>query len=69
MTTYNEKIKLKTQILKLSKDDWKAMCKYILIPNNEKITINQQCVCFCLLKLSEKSIKQIQEYILHHHEN
>ena len=63
--SYEEKIELKSKILQLSKDDWKSICTCILIPNNEKITINKGGGFLCLMNISDKSIIKIKKYIKH----
>lgn len=62
---YNERIKLKKDILNLSHTEWKDICSCILIPNNENITINRNCTVFDLMSVSDKSIIQIKKYINH----
>ncbi len=56
---------LREKIMKLKKDDWKSICLCILMPNDENVTISHSGVFFCIDKLSEKSISQIEEYIDH----
>lgn len=63
MDIYNQRVDLKQKILSLSNEDWKHICRLILIPNNENLTINRSGVCFCMMKLSDKSIESIQKYI------
>lgn len=62
---YNEMKKMKKEILKLNKTDWESICKSILLPSNEKITITKRGVFFCLLNISEESINKINSYIRH----
>ncbi len=62
---YTRVEKLRDNIMKMKKDDWKSICLCILMPNNENITIGHGGVFFCIDKLSDKSIQQIEEYIEH----
>lgn len=63
--TYQDRLHLKQNILNLSKSDWKSICTCILIPNEEKITINTAGVYFCLMSLSDDTIIKINQYIKH----
>ena len=63
--TYEQKLKLRQEILSLSPDDWKSICSIILIPNNENLTVNENGVYFCLNNISNKSIQSIINYIQH----
>lgn len=63
--SYQELIKLQETIMNLSTTDWESICKHILIPNDENITINKNGVLFNLVTLSPKSIHQIHKHIEH----
>jgi len=63
--TYEEKLKLKEEILKLTPNDWTSICTGILIPNNERLTIKQGGVFFCLINTSNKSVNAIKRFIEH----
>lgn len=63
--TYEQKLKLRQEILSLTSDDWKSICSIILIPNNENLTVNENGVYFCLNNISNKSIQSIITYIQH----
>ncbi len=67
--SYNDRLKLKKQILELTPSDWKNICQSILIPNQENITINRGGVFFCLTKICDDSILKIENYIKHRKQN
>lgn len=63
---YEYRLKLKKLIEEeLDESDWKCICKSILIPNEENITINKGGVCFCLNNISDDSVIKIKDYIEH----
>ena len=62
---YGKLLKLQEVIMSLSPADWESICKHILIPNNENITVNKSGVLFNLMTLSRKSIQQIEQHIEH----
>ena len=61
--TYEDKLKLKEEILKLNKNDWWNIYNNILEKNKEPITINKSGLLFDLINISNKSLVQINEYI------
>ena len=63
--SYQDRLQLKTIIESLSKTDWESICRHILIPNEENITVNQNGVLFDLNTLSDDSISQINKHIRH----
>jgi hypothetical protein len=64
MYTYKDLTVIKDEMMKMDKNKWKEICVRILIPNEEKITINQSGVWFCMLSLSEKTIDAIKEFLV-----
>ena len=62
---YEERSKLREDILKLKPTHWTSICTGILIPNNENITINKSGVHFCLMSISNESIDKIKRFIKH----
>jgi hypothetical protein len=61
--TYEDKLKLKEEILKLNKNDWWNIYNNILEKNKEPITINKSGLLFDLINISNKSLILIKEYI------
>ena len=61
--TYENKLKLKEDILKLSKNDWWNIYNNILEKNNELITVNNTVLLFDLINISNKSLTLIKNYI------
>ena len=60
--------KIRDDLMKLEKDDWKGICTGILIANGEEITITKSGVTFCLMSLSQRTLEQIQQFISHKNE-
>ena len=61
--TYENKLKLKEDIKKLSKNDWWNIYNNILEKNNELITVNNTVLLFDLINISNKSLTLIKNYI------
>jgi hypothetical protein len=61
--TYEDKLKLKEEILKLNKNDWWNIYNNILEKNKEPITINKSGLLFDLINISNKSLNLIKDYI------
>ncbi len=62
---HQELLQLRADLLALSPDDWLSICKCILIPNDENITINKSGVHFCLMSISEQSISDMKKFLVH----
>jgi len=61
--SYEQKLKIRNEILKLTKNDWESLCVSILLPNKESITISKTGVYFSLNNISDKSLNAILHYI------
>jgi hypothetical protein len=60
--TYQDKVDIKGNILKLSEQDWFQV--YIILKNNkESFTINENGLLFDLINISNKSLNLIKNYI------
>lgn len=60
--TYQDKVDLKENILKLSEQDWFQV--YIILKNNkESFTINENGLLFDLINISNNSLDLIKNYI------
>ena len=61
--TYENKLKLKEDILNLTKNDWWNIYNNILEKNDEPITVNNTVLLFDLINISNKSLTLIKNYI------
>ena len=61
--TYEDKMKLKEDIIKLSKYDWINIYNDILKKNDESYTINNAGLFFDLINISNQSLDMIKNYI------
>lgn len=61
--TYEDKLKLKEEILKLSKNDWWNIYNNILLKKNEPVTVNSSGLLFDLINISNESLSLINNYI------
>jgi len=60
--TYNDKIKIKSQIEKLSYNDWIQI--YLILKNEkENFTINKNGLLFDLINISNSTLDKINNYI------
>ena len=59
---YNDKMKLKEEIIKLNKHDWFQI--YIILKNNkESFTTNNSGLFFDLINISNDSLELVKNYI------
>lgn len=61
--TYEDKLKLKEEIIKLTKYDWINIYNDILKKNNESYTTNSSGLFFDLINISNESLDMIKKYI------
>lgn len=61
--TYEDKQKIKEEIIKLTPDDWWNIYRDILERNNEPYTTNDSGLFIDLINISNKSLNMIKKYI------
>ena len=61
--TFEDKEKIKEEIMKLALNDWWYIYNDILKKNDEIVTINNSGLFFDLINISNKSLTMIKEYI------
>jgi hypothetical protein len=59
---YQEKQKIKKQIMELSEEEWVNIF-YIIKNNNEQYTINKSGLLFDLINISNETLMKIKKYI------
>ncbi len=61
--SHADKLILKRNLMRMPKSDWEFICKCILLPNKESLTITKGGVFFCLMNISDKSVMEIQKFV------
>ena len=61
--TYEDKLKLKEEIINLTKYDWINIYNDILKKNGESYTTNSSGLFFDLINISNESLNMIKDYI------